>query len=500
MPEKTGESARTKDLRDRAESILAAARDEALSCEPGLDARLLHELQVHKIELELQNEALRQSRDELEASLAQYADLFDFSPVSCFVLDGHGKIARTNFAGAHLLGLERSRALDSYFRQFVATGDRKFWDDFFRQMLASPARMTREISLQTPQGLQHALVQGAGDPGAGGCRLSLTDITDRKRIEEALRLATKKAQAATEAKNEFLANMSHEIRTPLNGVLGMLQLLEMTALDDEQKELICSAERSSKRLNQLLADILDLSRIETGNFFLCESEFRLEDVLTSLADLLGAPAREKGLDLDCIVDGAVPPALVVDDHRLLQILLNLAGNAVKFTAQGGVRVEAAALPGDGKAGVLILFTVTDTGIGIADHKVHEIFEPFVQGEPCGTKRYQGAGLGLSIVRKLVTLMGGSLSLSSAETEGTAIYFSLPFRLPDRLRETTPRDLTAAAVRRLRVLVVEDDEVSLQVGKLMLEAFGHTVIHVSDDRDALRLLAEEAFDLVLMDVQ
>ena len=329
----------------------------------------------------------------------------------------------------------------------------------------------------------------------------IQDISERKKSEESLLRATNQANAANKVKSEFLANMSHEIRTPLNGVMGMLQLLNTTALDAQQKECLLAALQSSQRLSRLLSDILDLSRIDAGRLALQKSAFTVNEVRDSLAELFRVAAQEKGLGLEFFFRERMPPVLIGDENRLLQILFNLVGNAVKFTEQGGVRVEADVLAYTGSARVRILFSVSDTGIGIADDQLQGIFEPFTQAEGSYTRRFQGAGLGLSIVRKLVRLMDGGLAVDSAAGRGTTFYLSLPFTLPGagpgQAEQPVP---PARAATRLRVLFAEDDQVSSISGKRMLEKFGHTVVAVADGRKALARLAEQDFDLLLMDVQ
>ncbi|WP_052360261.1 CheR family methyltransferase [Solidesulfovibrio alcoholivorans] len=323
---------------------------------------------------------------------------------------------------------------------------------------------------------------------------------ERLEAEEALVKAKETAESASRTKSEFLANMSHEIRTPLNGVLGMLQLLGTTSLDAEQAEYVQAATVSSLRLTRLLSDILDLSRIEAGKLVIHEAEFTVAGLRAAVLDLFSVAAREKGLTLAFEVDPRLPATLVGDEVRLRQILFNLVGNAIKFTEKGVVRVEASLLRQE-KRRARVLVSVADTGIGIAEHKLREIFEPFVQAEGTYTRRFQGAGLGLSIVRRLARLMDASLDIDTEEGRGATFFLSLSLGLPGPLpAREVPALAASAAARPLRVLLVEDDMVNLLAGRRMLEKLGHAVATAEDGRQALARLGDDDIDLVFMDIQ
>ncbi|UTF51553.1 PAS domain S-box protein [Desulfomicrobium sp. ZS1] len=329
----------------------------------------------------------------------------------------------------------------------------------------------------------------------------LNDLTHLKRIEDSLRLAKDEAEAANKLKSEFLANMSHEIRTPLNGVLGMLQLMQGSNLDAEQQECLHTAIKSSERLTRLLSDILDISKIEADRLVFREHAFDIMDVKKALTELFGQTVKDAGITYSVRVDPRLPKEVLGDEARLVQILFNLVGNSLKFADKGNVTVDIAPLPFTAGAPLRLLFCVTDTGLGMSEQTQRDIFEPFIQSDGSYTRRYQGVGLGLTIVRKLVQRMGGSLCLDSVSGQGTSVYVSLPFRLPpDRSGEDVASCGQCDGVPGLRLLMVEDDAVNLLCGQRLLEKSGYVVTTARDGQEALEVLMVHDFDLVLMDIQ
>ncbi len=318
--------------------------------------------------------------------------------------------------------------------------------------------------------------------------------------EFVLKKAKDAAEAANQAKSEFLANMSHEIRTPLNGILGMLQLVKETTLTDEQAGYIDSATHSSRRLTRLLSDILDLSRVEAGKLEISMEPFDFTDTMESIKELFSSSAREKNLELRMRINSGIPTMLQGDGARLQQVLSNLVGNAIKFTNKGSVSFEADSIPSNNQKEFRVLFSITDTGIGISDEVLSSLFSPFTQAEKNYKRQFQGAGLGLAISKRLVLLMGGTMAVESEEGGGASFYVCIPFAVP---LTTTPANQPLRKIsgaHHLRVLLADDDATSKIVVKKYLEKMGHQVLAVDNGVQALSKLHKAPFDIVFMDIQ
>ncbi|RYD24459.1 MAG: hybrid sensor histidine kinase/response regulator [Verrucomicrobiaceae bacterium] len=313
------------------------------------------------------------------------------------------------------------------------------------------------------------------------------DITQRKEILEELSAARDVALESVRLKSQFLANMSHEIRTPMNGVIGMADLMSHTKLDRDQREYIDTIRNSADSLLNIINDILDTAKIESGMLRFETLDFDLNAVIEDTMDIVGGSARLKGLELAAYVEGKAYPHLRGDAGRLRQVLTNIVSNAVKFTEQGEVVLTVTPLA-ESPTQVQFCFEVRDTGIGIADEARAKIFAPFVQADSSGTRKYGGTGLGLAICRQIVEAQGGTIGVESEPGSGSTFWFNLTFKKQASPVPDAP--LTSSFPKDLRVLVVDDNKTNREILKLQLANLGLRATSVSGGEEALALLKQE----------
>ncbi len=334
----------------------------------------------------------------------------------------------------------------------------------------------------------------------------VSDMSDRQRLANGLRDAARAAQAADRAKSSFLANMSHEIRTPLNGIMGISRLLAMSPLNTEQQDHIRKILNSSEVLLGVINDILDFSKIEAGELVFETIDFNLASQLGTIKDMFDLQARQKGIDLRIAVAPDVPEGLRGDPLRIVQILINLVGNAIKFTERGAVTVNIGF--GMGKDGRnQLTMVVRDTGIGMSLDETSKLFQPFTQMDASTTRRFGGSGLGLAISQGLAMQMGGSIKAESEIGTGTTFTVTLPILRASgdfRVQAAERVSKLEGCLKNLRVLVAEDNSVNQTVARGLLQKLGAKVDVAADGREAVNRLMTEAgedgYDIVLMDIQ
>ena len=484
------------------------------------------------IQRAFQEHAERQARQHSERQLRLAAEVYNQTTEGIFSADADGVILSANAALCKMTGLSECDLIGRNPRDFSSErADLRFYHYIWQRMYRRASeqgehrhpRQTFEIVYPGTEASdpKEMLVRCTPDLREGrltGIFGIVVDVTDlnraRRELEvknEELKLRTEQAEAASKAKSQFLANMSHEMRTPMNGILGMLELLKSTPLDEVQFDYLSKTESSAKSLLTLINDILDLAKVEAGRLALVAAPFRIRQLLDSMNHILTACLGNKPVTLRFELDPTLPATLIGDELRVNQTLINLAGNAVKFTERGEVRVSASLLRKTADA-VWVRFEVHDTGIGMSEEQLRHVFEAFTQADNSTTRRFGGTGLGLAICRQLVGLMRGTLEVSSRPGQGTRFQVDLAFAPAQPSAEpepapavrSTPASQAAldAVLEGLRVLLVEDNKVNQFLALTMLSRLGAAVTTADDGQAAINALRAQpqGFDVVLMDMQ
>jgi PAS domain S-box-containing protein len=502
---------RKQEIRARAEE---RAGNEDLAGQHA-DDRLIYELRVHQIELEMQNDELLRSESDLEAARERYQLLFDRAPIAYLVLSPEGVIREMNDAAARMFGSSGKVLVGKPIVVFIAPA---FHTPLFEHLKAvfnnsegKPQNPPLEFEIAARDGSRRwGRAESRFEVNRAGehqCLMAITDITERRLMEDDLRVAKEEAVAANAAKSTFLANMSHEIRTPMNGVLALTELVLDTELDAEQREYLQKVYSSARSLLAIIDDVLDLSKIEANKLAIDTETFDTDELLGAMRDLFQQLADAKSVELHIERSDAVPRLLQGDRNRTRQILVNLVSNAVKFTEEGSVSIRARA--DDARAEVI--FEVADTGPGIDQADRERIFESFTQADGSLSRRYGGTGLGLSISRQLARRLGGNLTFESSPGTGSLFRLSLPLvegtpgdgggeALPQqRTTGQTEEEAAGHSAERRRILVAEDNAINALVLRKILEKSGYVVETVRSGTSVIEQLKERSFDAVLMDI-
>jgi len=423
------------------------------------------------------------------------------------MIDEQGTVHEFSPSAERMFGYTRQEVLGRNVRLLMAAQDAARHDSYLARYLARGHGKPfdggmREVTGQRKQGGTFPLELAVEEAMLGDQRMFIgvmRDITERKKVEAALREARKRAEEATRAKSEFLANMSHEIRTPMNAIMGLCQLALMTDLTAKQRDYLTKIDRSAHALLGIINDILDFSKIEAGKLSMEQVAFDLHEVLDNVVNMIAFKAADKGLEFLVDVAPDMHGALIGDPLRLGQVLTNLANNALKFTEQGEISIHVRELKRD-DAHVWFRFEVRDTGIGMSEEQIARLFRPFTQADSSTTRKYGGTGLGLTICKRLVEMMDGEIGVRSAPDKGSCFYFTARFgrgETPQAKRVVVPRALAG-----LRVLVVDDHATARQILAGFLHSFGFAHDEVASAKAAYAHLREadrdKPYDLVLMD--
>ncbi|GAA3956556.1 hypothetical protein GCM10022278_13880 [Allohahella marinimesophila] len=449
----------------------------------------------------------------LRESEARFTSLAKAALEAIFIVNGDGKILYCNPAAERIFTYSTTQLMKRSWLSLIADSDRQDVEKNLQAQRNTGAEAARE-----GESVRASCVRATSETFPAEFSLSywendghhfygiiLRDVTEARLASQRLTEAREVAESASLAKSQFVANMSHEIRTPMNAVLGMTQLLLRTSLDTEQRKQLEIMLRAGNSLMDILNDILDFSKMEAQRLELRKKVFNLDHILNELAAIMSVEVNDKPLELVIGVESTVPRSLIGDETRVRQILLNLVGNAIKFTESGEISllVELAESLG---SSVTLRFIIKDTGIGIAAEKQGALFTAFSQADASVTREYGGTGLGLAISRELAQLMGGDITLSSEQDKGSTFTVRLPFQIAEQhdLPEGQQEALTTSEGRLLgiNILLVEDNSFNQAVAKGLLEHAGAKLAIADNGDDAIKCLSSksEHFDLVLMDVQ
>ncbi len=466
--------------------------------------KLIQELKIHQFELKTQNEELDRTTQDLELSRNKYFDLYHLSPVGYFTLDENSLIIEANLRGSRMLDADPNQMTRRVFTRFIHPDDRPGFQNLLVQLNRGKEWASCEIRLaNTIKPTRYVKVTGVlfqdKAPNGRHYQLAMNDISQLKNLEKELRRAKDEAETASRAKSEFLSHMSHEFRTPLNGIIGMSEMLLDITKEKKTRNLTRLLRRSAMTLMDLVNNVLDFSRIETRKIEIIRTDFLLKETVDEAIERIRLDARKKGLNLQSKICPDVPRVVNGDPDRILQILNNLLSNGVKFTESGKVGIKVDQLHKKEKE-IQLLFSVSDTGIGIAEERHEELFQSFSAFGHQSLKR-EGSGLGLTISKQLIEMMGGKIWLESEPDRGSTFFFTIPFHPAIQMGSETGAETDAAkkCEECYNILIAEDNPLNQQFIAYFLEKSGHRITSVTDGQAVLDALEKENYDIILMDI-
>ena len=518
-------------LRKQAEELLSKEVKKSIGQLTEAETyKLLHELQVHQIELESQNDELIQAKEQALIASEKYIELYDFAPSGYFTLSPKGNIIGLNLTGAKMLGKDRLQIQNRLFQLFLSDSSKPLFRRFLEKVFGSNIIETCDVALSV-NGSSPMYVHLSGYAAENGeqCLITVFDITKQKQTEIELtdlkihaekaqliaeearykaETATYVAEDAVKSKQQFLANMSHEIRTPMNAVIGFTNVLLKTKLNKTQNKYLNAIKVSGESLIVLINDILDIAKVDARKMTFEKIPFSLFDSISIMHQLFDLKIKEKNLDMFDEYDKAIPQILVGDPMRFRQIILNLMSNALKFTSQGKISLRVRLIKEDAEK-VTIEFALTDTGIGIREDRLSQVFNKFEQADKDTSSSYGGTGLGLAIVKQMVEQQGGTVFVSSELTKGSTFGFILSFEktnpkfeLKKELGSETVQDSTffKLNLKSTKVLIAEDVELNQLLIKIIMLDFGFDIDIASNGQIAIEKLKKNDYDIILMDLQ